>query len=37
LRCFCNIIGDLTLVAGFDMGTKGADIATVAAQLIKES
>jgi putative MATE family efflux protein len=34
IACACNIIGDLTLVAGFKMGTKGAAIATVAAQLI---
>ncbi len=34
IACICNIIGDLTLVAGFGMGTKGAAIATVAAQLI---
>ena len=34
IACVCNIIGDLILVAGFDMGTKGAALATVAAQLI---
>ncbi|MCR5389750.1 MAG: MATE family efflux transporter [Lachnospiraceae bacterium] len=34
IACICNIIGDLILVAGFKMGTKGAAIATVAAQLI---
>lgn len=34
IACVCNIVGDLILVAGFDMGTKGAAIATVLAQLI---
>ncbi len=34
IACVCNIIGDLALVAGLRMGTKGAAIATVAAQLI---
>ncbi len=34
IACICNIIGDLVLVAGFGMGTKGAAIATVAAQFI---
>ena len=34
IACFFNIVGDLTLVAGFHMGTAGAAIATVAAQLI---
>ena len=34
IACFCNIVGDLTLVAGFNMGAKGAAIATVLAQLI---
>ena len=34
IACVCNIAGDLILVAGFDMGTKGAAIATVLAQLI---
>ena len=33
IACVCNIAGDLLLVAGFDMGTKGAAMATVAAQL----
>ena len=28
IACVCNIAGDLILVAGFDMGTKGAAIAT---------
>ena len=34
IACICNIIGDLLLVAGFKMGTRGAAIATVFAQLI---
>ncbi len=34
IACVCNIIGDLVLVAGFHMGTKGAAIATVGAQFI---
>ena len=34
IACVCNIVGDLILVAGFGMGTKGAAIATVLAQLI---
>jgi putative MATE family efflux protein len=34
IACVCNIAGDLILVAGFGMGTKGAAIATVLAQLI---
>jgi len=34
IACICNIIGDLVLVAGFHMGTKGAAIATVGAQFI---
>ena len=34
IACVCNIAGDLILVAGFDMGTRGAAIATVLAQLI---
>ena len=32
IACFCNIVGDLLLVAGFHMGTTGAAIATVFAQ-----
>ena len=34
IACVCNIVGDLLLVAGFHMGTSGAAIATVLAQLI---
>lgn len=34
IACIFNIAGDLTLVAVFHMGTAGAAIATVAAQLI---
>ena len=34
IACIVNIVGDLALVAGFGMGTKGAAIATVAAQFI---
>ncbi|MCR4903980.1 MAG: MATE family efflux transporter [Butyrivibrio sp.] len=34
IACICNIIGDLILVAGFNLGTVGAAIATVGAQLI---
>lgn len=34
IACIFNIIGDLVLVAGFKMGTKGAAIATVGAQLV---
>lgn len=34
IACISNIAGDLLLVAGFHLGTRGAAIATVAAQLI---
>ncbi len=34
IACICNIIGDLTMVAGFNLGTMGAAIATVGAQFI---
>ena len=34
IACICNIAGDLLLVAVFSMGTAGAAIATVAAQMI---
>ncbi len=34
IACICNIAGDLILVAYFGMGTAGAAIATVAAQMI---
>ena len=34
IACVCNIAGDLILCAGFNMGTKGAAIATVLAQVI---
>ncbi|MCR4902365.1 MAG: MATE family efflux transporter [Butyrivibrio sp.] len=34
IACICNILGDLMLVAGFNMGTAGAAIATVGAQFI---
>ncbi|MCR5770001.1 MAG: MATE family efflux transporter [Butyrivibrio sp.] len=34
IACIFNIIGDLVLVAVFNMGTKGAAIATVLAQLV---
>lgn len=34
IACVCNIVGDLLLVAVFGMGTAGAAIATVGAQLI---
>ncbi len=34
IACVCNIAGDLILCAGFHMGTKGAAIATVAAQVV---
>ncbi|MCR5215224.1 MAG: MATE family efflux transporter [Eubacterium sp.] len=34
IACICNIVGDLILVAGLQMGTVGAAIATVGAQLI---
>ncbi|MCR5153754.1 MAG: MATE family efflux transporter [Lachnospiraceae bacterium] len=34
IACICNIIGDLLLVAVFKLGTAGAAMATVAAQLI---
>lgn len=34
IACIFNIFGDLVLVAGFNLGTEGAAIATVAAQLI---
>lgn len=34
IACLCNIAGDLLLVAGLKMGTRGAAIATVFAQFI---
>ena len=34
IACIFNILGDLLLVAGFHMGTKGAALATVFAQFI---
>ncbi len=34
IACLCNIAGDLLLVAGFGMGTRGAAIATVCAQFV---
>ena len=34
IACVCNIAGDLLLVAVFHMGTAGAAVATVAAQMI---
>lgn len=34
IACIFNIFGDLVLVAGFNLGTEGAAIATVAAQLV---
>lgn len=34
IACVCNIAGDLLLCAGFHMGTKGAAIATVFAQVV---
>ncbi len=34
IACICNIIGDLVLVKYYGLGTKGAAIATVAAQLV---
>lgn len=34
IACVCNIIGDLILVAGLQMGAAGAAVATVAAQAI---
>ncbi len=34
IACVCNICGDLILCAGFHMGTAGAAIATVTAQVI---
>lgn len=34
IACVCNILGDLLLVAVFDMGAVGAAIATVAAQAL---
>ncbi len=34
IACVCNIAGDMLLVAVFHMGTAGAAIATVAAQMI---
>ncbi len=34
IACVCNILGDLLLVAGFHLGTTGAAIATVGAQLV---
>ncbi len=33
IACICNIIGDLLLCAGFHMGTRGAALATVCAQV----
>jgi len=32
IACICNIIGDVVLVAGFNMGAEGAAIATTASQ-----
>ena len=34
IACVCNIAGDLLLCAGFHMGTEGAAIATVFAQVV---
>lgn len=34
IACVCNIVGDILLCAVFDMGTEGAAIATVFAQVI---
>lgn len=34
IACICNIVGDLLLVAVFNMGTSGAAIATVFAQFV---
>ena len=34
IACVCNILGDLLLVAVFHLGTAGAALATVAAQMI---
>lgn len=34
IACGCNIVGDLLLVAGFHLGTAGAAIATVFAQMV---
>ena len=34
IACVCNIAGDLLLCAGFDMGTEGAAMATVFAQVV---
>ena len=34
IACVCNIAGDLLLCAGFQMGTAGAAIATVFAQIV---
>ena len=34
IACICNIVGDLLLVAVFEMGTAGAAIATVFAQTV---
>ena len=34
IACVCNIMGDLLLCAGLRMGTKGAAIATVFAQIV---
>lgn len=34
IACVCNIVGDLILCAGFRMGTEGAAIATVFAQVV---
>ena len=34
IACVCNIAGDLLLCAGFHLGTEGAAIATVFAQVV---
>ena len=34
IACVCNIAGDLLLCAGFRLGTEGAAIATVFAQVV---
>ncbi len=34
IACACNIAGDLILCAGFNLGTRGAAIATVFAQIV---
>ncbi len=34
IACLCNVAGDLVLVAGLKMGTRGAAVATVFAQFI---